>query len=70
MKKINEFFKGFKIWDWIIFLLPFIYIGIFIKVIAPIYLAETLYLQIVSINMLIGFPLYSFFWFKLGNNGK
>lgn len=70
MKKIIEFFTGFKIWDWIIFLLPFIYIAIFIKVIAPIYFIEELYFQIVTIIMLIGFPIYSFFWFKLGNKGK
>lgn len=70
MKKIIKFFTGFKIWDWIIFLLPFIYIVLFIKVIAPIYFIEELYFQIVTIIMLIGFPLISFFWFKLGNKGK
>lgn len=62
--------KKLKLFDILIILLPIAYTIIFGVFIAPIFLSEILYLQIVSIVLLIGFPTITFFWFKKGNIGK
>lgn len=55
--------KKLKFTEIVLILLNIVYPIVFALLIVPVF-TESVYLAVVSIIMLIGFPLVGFFWFK------